>query len=104
MAAPRGIAQNPKGRPKGCRDKRLLYTDIKQLLIDKKFDPAAALVELAQNSKDESIRIKAMTELSRKYLPDLKAVEHKMDDNQLKSLIELKKKMLGVQERHINDF
>lgn len=100
----KGQTNNPNGRPKGAKDRRLLYTDVKQMLNDIGLDPARALGELALNSAEESIRLKALAELTRKYLPDLKAVEHKMDDNQLKSLIELKKKMLGVQERHINDF
>lgn len=93
----KGVSPNPAGRPKGIKDKRHLYLDVKQLLIEKGADPAAVLVELMTNSKDESIRIKAATELSKKYLPDRKAVEHRTDDKQHDDLIELKKRMIALQ-------
>lgn len=67
---------NPKGRPKGIRDRRAFRYDVWQKLVEFNHDPIENLIKIAENPTwDQPLRLRAEIELMDRIAPRLKQVE-----------------------------
>lgn len=101
---PKGVSNNPKGRPKGIKDRRVAYIDALETLKDMGHNPIEALTIIARESSNELNRIKANAILADKSSPSLRSVEHKTDESQHSDLILLKKQMLELENANKKDY
>jgi hypothetical protein len=107
MPSINGKSNNPGGRPKGIKDKRLLYRTVKEQLEAAGYNPVAALIKIALNDFDEYVDVKvrksAIKDLLDKAYPDLKAVDIK-SDQAIADVKEIKDYMAELLISHKKDY
>ncbi|CAB4202090.1 hypothetical protein UFOVP1361_54 [uncultured Caudovirales phage] len=80
MAYAKGVTGNVSGRPKGIKDKRLVYKTVREQLEAAGFNPVSTMIKIAEDeSHPVQTRRQATKDLLDKAYPDLRAVEHTGD-------------------------
>lgn len=73
-----GQSGNPKGKPKGAKNK-VKRLNVSQILESMNYEPFAELVNLARNARSEKVRCDAAIELCNYVAPKMRQVEFKND-------------------------
>lgn len=100
-----GMSGNPKGRPKGLKDRRLQKYDMLAALDKKKFNPGYAMIKIATDETiDAGVRRAAIKDILDRVVPVMRYVETAEDPMTKDQNEKFKQELKGLLLKHKKEY